>query len=250
MKTVHSLEHESPLYAPCRNLTFHAPFVWLKKGWQDYRRAPLHSLIYGVIFAAIGGILVYFSRFDVSLLVAGLVVSLLIVGPALAFGLYDISQQLEQNHKPSFLHERRKALHEMGHELMLALLLSLAFLILLLLLPIVMDVITSSERFAVTTAIPMTNTSTWFIAVIFAGLLFGVSLFALPMILDQDAEAMTAIATSIHAVWRNKLVLALWTLIILVLTAIGFATALIGFVFIVPVIGYATWHAYRETIIE
>jgi len=172
------------------------------------------------------------------------------VGPALAFGLYDISQQLEINHKPSFRHERSKALHEMGHELMLALLLSLAFLILLLLLPIIMDILTASERFAVTAAVPMTDAANIIIAVIFAGLLFGVSLFALPMILDRDADAMLAIATSLHAVWRNKSVLALWTLLILVLMVIGFATALIGFVFIVPLLGYATWHAYRETVMK
>lgn len=248
MKTAHSLEHDSPLYAPCRKLTFHAPFVWLKKGWQDFQRAPWHSLIYGVIFAVIGWMLVYFSRIDESYLIAGLLISLLVVGPALAFGLYDISQQLEQNHKPSFRHERRKALHEMGHELMLVLLLSLAYLILLLLIPVVMDIVTSSERFAVSAAVPMTDTATMFVAVIFAGLLFWVSVFALPMILDQDTDAMTAITTSLHAVWRNKSVLVLWALLILVLTAVGFATALIGFVFIVPMLGYATWHAYRETI--
>ena len=250
MKAAHSLEHESPLYAPCNKLTFHAPLGWLKKGGQDFRRAPLHSLIYGVIFAAIGWTLIYFSSIDVGYLVAGLIVSLLVVGPALAFGLYDISQQLEQNHKPSFRHERTKALHEMGHELMFVLLLSLAFLILLLIVPIVMDIITSSERFAVTAAVPMTDTATLFVAVIFAGLIFVVSMFSLPMILDQDAEATMAITTSLHAVWRNKSVLAFWTLLILALTVIGFATALIGFVFIVPVLGYATWHAYRETIVK
>jgi len=250
MKTAHSLEHDSPLYASCRQLTFHAPFGWLTQGWQDFRRAPWHSLTYGVIFAGIGWILVYLSSADVSYLVAGLIISLLVVGPALAFGLYDISQQLELNHKPSFRHERIKALHEMGHELMLALLLSLAFLILLLLLPIVLDIVTTSERFAVSAAVPMTNTATLYVAVIFAGLLFGVSLFALPMILDKDADATTAIATSLHAFWRNKSVLALWALLILVLTAIGFVTALIGFVFIIPVLGYATWHAYRETIVK
>jgi len=55
--------------------------------------------------------------------------------------------------------------------------------------------------------------------------------------------------SSINAVLRNKRVLALWALLILVLTAVGFATALIGLAFTTPVLGYATWHAYRETII-
>lgn len=249
MKTAHSLERGSLLYAPCRKLALHAPLGWLRQGWQDYRRAPWHSLIYGAIFAAIGWVLIYLLQTDVSFLVAGLIVSLLLVGPALAFGLYDISQELEQNHMPSFRHERRKAFHEMGHELMLALLMSLAFLILLLLTPMVMDVVKPAP-FSVSAAVPMTDAATFFIAFISAGLLFWVSIFALPMILDQDADAMLAITTSLHAVWRNKLVLLFWALLILALTVVGFATALIGFVFIVPLLGYATWHAYRETIMR
>jgi len=227
-----------------------APFEWLKKGWQDFLRAPWHSLVYGVIFAAIGWLLVYFSWTNESYLIVGLFISLLIVGPALAFGLYDISWQLEQGHEPSFRHERSKALHEMGHELMLALLLSLVFMFLLILISIALNIVTTAaDQTAVSAAVPLSDTGFLVIAVIFGGLLFCASSFALPMILDQDADAMTAINTSFHAVWRNKSALALWAMLVLALTAVGFATALIGFVLIVPVLGYATWHAYRETII-
>ena len=87
------------------------------------------------------------------------------------------------------------------------------------------------------------------ITVIFAGMAFCASAFALPMILHQDADAATAVITSINAVLRNKRVSALWALLIFVLTAVGFATALIGLAVIAPVLGYASWHAYRETII-
>ena len=249
MKTADSLENDVPLYAPCRKLAFNAPLGWLKKGWQDFRRAPWHSLTYGAIFACIGWMLIYFSWFYESYLLVGLLVSLLLVGPTLAFGLYDISQQLELKHKPNFGHERRKAFHEMGHELMLALLLSLVFLILLILTSMVMNIGATPEQLAVSSVVPISDEVSLLTAVIFAGLIFCASTFALPMILDQDANAMTAIITSLNAVWRNKSILALWALLILVLTAVGFATALIGFVFIVPVLGYATWHAYRETII-
>ena len=250
MKKADLLQHESQLYAPCRKLRSNAPFGWLRKGWLDFRRAPWHSLTYGAIFAAIGWMLIYFSWSSTGYLMVGLVISLLLVGPALAFGLYDISHQLERNRTPSFSHERRKALHEMGHVLMLALLLSLVFLVLLILISIVMNFFDAAGQFAVAAAVPMSNTAFLVAAVIFAGLLFCVSSFALPMILDRDADAMTAIATSLHAVWRNKSALLLWAFLILALMAVGFATALIGFIIVVPVLGYATWHAYRQTIIE
>ena len=250
MKTLYTFEHDTTRYAPCRELSLNAPFGWLKKGWQDFRRAPWHSLTYGVIFAAIGWMLVYSLGLNESYLLLGLFISVLVIGPALAFGLYDISQQLERNRKPSFRHERSKALHEMGHELMLTLMLSVVFLVMLILASAVMDIVTTPGQTAVAAALPMSTTTFFYVAVIFTGLLYCANSFALPMILDQDADAATAITTSLNAVWRNKSVLLLWALLILALTAIGFATALIGFVFIVPVLGYATWHAYRETIIR
>ena len=250
MKVADLLENDVRLYAPCRELAFNAPLEWLKKGWQDFRRAPWHSLVYGVLFAALGWVLIYFSLFYESVLLVSLFISALLVGPALAFGLYDISQQLERKRKPTFRHERRKAIHEMGHELMLALLLSLAYMILLILISMVTNIVMTPESSAISAAVPLSDTVSLLLAVVFAGLLFCASTFALPMILDQDASAMTAIITSLNAVWRNKSVLALWALLILALVAVGFATALIGFLFIAPVLGYATWHAYRETIIS
>lgn len=248
MKTLDSFENDSTRYAACHKLTLNAPFGWLKKGWQDFRRAPWHSLTYGVIFAAIGWLLVYSSWTNASYLLLGLFVSVLIVGPALAFGLYDISQQLELNHEPSFSHERKKAFHEMGHELMLALILSLVFMVLLLLASSVTHYVMTPGQSVVGAAVPMSDATFLYVAVIFAGLLYCASSFALPMILDRDADAATAIITSLNAVWHNKLVMLLWALLILVLAAVGFATALIGFVLIVPILGHATWHAYRETI--
>jgi len=250
MKTADSLENV-PLYAPCRKLTFGAPFRWLNKGWQDFRRTPLHSLIYGFIFACYGWLLVYLSwSFGTDSLVLGLLVGVLLVGPALAFGLYDISQQLELKHKPTFRHERRKALHEMGHELMFAFLIGSVILVLAMVMSMVVQMGAGVNQSSVSAVVPISTSVTLLIVVIFTGLTFCASTFALPLILDRDVNASMAIITSLNAVWRNKSVIVLWAFLILMLTAIGIATALLGFMFIVPLLGYATWHAYRETIME
>ena len=249
MKTVDSLGSDVPLYAPCHKLSFNEPFVWLKKGWQDFRRAPWQSLIYGVIFAGIGWTLVYFSWAHESYLLTGLLVSFLLVGPLLAFGLYDISQQLERNRKPTFSHERKKAIHEMGHELMLALLLGLVFLIMLIFMSLVTNIGAALGQYSVAAAVPVSDAVSLFVAAIFMGIFFCACTFALPMIVDKDTNAMTAMLTSLHAVWRNKMVLAFWAALILALMVVGLATALVGYVLIIPVLGYATWHAYRGTII-
>jgi uncharacterized membrane protein len=83
---------------------------------------------------------------------------------------------------------------------------------------------------------------------IFALLTFLFSAFSLPMICDREVDAVTAIVTSVNAVMRNKRTMIVWILAIVGLTAVGFATALIGLAVTVPLLGHATYHAYSQTI--
>jgi uncharacterized membrane protein len=83
---------------------------------------------------------------------------------------------------------------------------------------------------------------------IFAAITFAVAAFSLPMIADRDVDMITAALSSIHAVLRNKAVMALWAAIIVVVTAVGFATALLGLGLVMPWLAYAAWHGYRETL--
>ncbi|MES9848170.1 MAG: DUF2189 domain-containing protein [Candidatus Thiodiazotropha sp.] len=234
-----------PLYAPCRKLSIGDPLRWLKMGWQDFRRTPWHSLAYGLAFVFFGWLLLYIAwTNENNALFVSLLFGFLIMGPVLCFGLYDISHQLEQNRKPTFRHERQKAFHEMGHGRLFATMMSM----LLVLLFIVLSIMAGIEpEFWQTTGSYVV--ASLLIATIFASLAFSTSVFTLPMILHQDTDGATAILTSINAVLRNTRALALWAFMIFVFTAVGFATALIGIAFIAPVLGYATWHGYRETII-
>ena len=83
---------------------------------------------------------------------------------------------------------------------------------------------------------------------VFAALTFAMAAFSLPMIADRDVDMITAGISSVNAVLRNKAVMALWAGIIIVLTAIGFATGLLGLGLLMPWLAYAAWHAYRETL--
>jgi len=83
---------------------------------------------------------------------------------------------------------------------------------------------------------------------IFAGLTFLFSAFSLPMICERDTDAVTAIVTSVNAVLRNKRAMVVWVMLIVGLTALGFATALLGLGLVIPLLGHATWHGYQETI--
>ena len=68
------------------------------------------------------------------------------------------------------------------------------------------------------------------------------------MIMDRDADMVTAAVTSFNAVLRNKPAMAVWVMLIVAAVAVGIVTAFIGLAVTLPLIGHATWHAYQETI--
>ena len=80
---------------------------------------------------------------------------------------------------------------------------------------------------------------------VFAAFSFAISAFSVPMLLDERTDAFTAMGTSISLVWNNRPVMIAWGAIVLVLTAIGLATAMVGLIVVFPLLGHATWHAYK-----
>ena len=86
------------------------------------------------------------------------------------------------------------------------------------------------------------------IGAVFATVTFAISAFSLPMVADRDVDMVTACVSSVNAVLRNKPVMILWGLVIVLLTVVGFATAFLGLAVVMPWLAYATWHGYRETL--
>jgi uncharacterized membrane protein len=74
------------------------------------------------------------------------------------------------------------------------------------------------------------------------------SVFSLPFIANRDADVITAVVSSVNAVLRNRKTMFLWAVTVVMLTALGFATAMLGFIVIIPLLGYATWHGYRDAL--
>ena len=214
-------------------------------GWQDFKRKPRNSLAYGLVFVLFGWLLLYLAwAQENTALIVSLLFGFLIMGPVLCFGLYDNSHQLEKNRDSTFHHQRKRAFHAMKHERLIAIMVSMLIVFLVIVLSIMIAIESGFEQDTGSFAV-----ASLLVAIFFGGLAFSASVFALPMMMHQDTDGATAILTSLNAVLRNKGVLALWALLIFVLTAAGIATGLLGLAIIIPVIGYATWHAYRETII-
>jgi uncharacterized membrane protein len=85
---------------------------------------------------------------------------------------------------------------------------------------------------------------------LFALIAFVLSAVSLPMIVDRRADPVTALLTSLAAVRRNPMALLIWAAVIAGLTGLGFLTGFVGLIVIFPLLGHATWHAYRELVVE
>ena len=83
---------------------------------------------------------------------------------------------------------------------------------------------------------------------VFAVVTFSASAFSLPMIMHRDVDTVTAIVTSINAVLRNKAAMAVWLTLIVLGLIIGVLTVFVELIIVIPVIGYAVWHGYLDTI--
>lgn len=241
-------KQSSPLLVPSRKLPWSAPFKWLKLGWQDYLNAKQISIEYGLFFAMCGLVMsLILLSYGNTIVLFSLGVLFILLGPLFAFGLYDIPRQLEKGEPPTIKHSILQIKTSAPNQWVFAVVIFVIALIW-------MRAATIIHVFYPEGAEPNLEELVTFFAIgtgagaFFAGLVFGISAFSLPMMVDRNADAVSASLTSLSAVMNNMWVAALWAFIILALTIFGFATAFLGLIVVMPVIGYATWHGYQDTI--
>jgi uncharacterized membrane protein len=240
---------DMPFVARCKILSPWAPFRWVKLGIRDLVQAPQHSMAYGLTVALLIGIVCLLAWFRGSQwFMFAMIGGFVFLAPLTCIGLYAISAQLERGQQPVMARTARAAWkRHFGNEMIFALALLVVFLV------------WARAAVMISVFFPTDGDPTfkdWFmylgfgsmVGAVFATITFSASAFSLPMIMHRDVDSITAIVTSVNAVLRNKLAMLVWLTLVIVLLVLGVATAFIGLVVIVPVIGYAAWHGYLETI--
>jgi len=241
-------EYIEPLFYPANTLDMSAPWRWLGKGWQDIKRAPRQSLTYGIVFVLFGYLMTWLAWDDGNTVALfTLTTGFILSGPAVAFGLYSISNQLEKGMQPRIGYCLQESRDHLRNELLFALVLLIILLIWARAASMVHVFFPISEDLGLWGWIQFLAVGSA-VGSIFAGLVFVASAFSLPMMLDRGTDAITSALTSVNAVLKNKAVMVLWGAIIVAILTLGFATAYLGLAIGLPLIGHATWHAYRETI--
>jgi uncharacterized membrane protein len=83
---------------------------------------------------------------------------------------------------------------------------------------------------------------------LFALIAFAISLITIPLMLDRNLDAITAAITSVRALFANPAAMFVWAGLIALLGGLGLVTFLAGMLIAGPILGHATWHAYRDLV--
>lgn len=230
-----------------------APFDWLAKGFSDLKKIKLPSLVYGFTFAVIGLLLIFVAT-NSPVWSAGLMSSFLLMGPFLAIGLYDLSQQLEEGEKPCLLDSIIKIRENIVSLGFFAVLLGILLIIWLRISALIagiffddVELITKgwTVLFDGSRSIEFMLFFTFF-GFFIAQLAFSISVVSIPMLLHRKVDVVTAIVTSLRVIIKNPLPMLIWAILIVALISLGMLFAFIGLMITLPIIGHASWHAYKE----
>jgi len=239
-----------------RKLSFADPPRWLARGARDFLRAPGIGLFYGGCFMVMGWMLLRVYEHAPAYTLA-LSAGFLLMGPFLCLGLYRVSQRLENGEQPDFgdsllaWDTRTGQLAIFGFVLLvLEMLWGRATLVVF---AVSFDGMPDFKGSLLALLDPenLQFIVAWAaVGALFAGLIYAVSVISIPMILHRQTDAITAGLTSLRLVLTQTGVMLWWAFLIAALTAAALLPWFAGLLVVGPVIGHASWHAYRQAVAD
>jgi uncharacterized membrane protein len=231
----------------------------LRMGWKDFRTAPWFGLVFSGVYVLGGWLLAFVSGgFVAQTLILALGFPLL--APFAAVGLYETSRRIEEN-RPLDLYqifgviwsEKDRQIPWVGAIIVVYFMFYsfLAHMIFALFmgLSVMTNVTSSFDVFLTANGLTMIAVEMG-VGAVLGFILFGLTVFSLPLLVDKEIDFMTAMLLSFEAVRENLGVMLLWAALIAVLVVLGMLPAFLGLFVVLPVLGHATWHLYRRALIH
>jgi len=236
-----------------------APWVWLASGWRDLWVSPMVSLLYGAAFAFVAvALLPAMLEIGWQSVVPALAGGFLLVGPILAVGLYEKSRRLEMREPISVFDVVMVGVRSPGQLALIGVGMLMVYFVWIIVAFLLLAIFLGAqplppyEEFLPTLLFTPQGIGLLVTGTIAGGLLaalvFSISAVSVPLLMVHDLDVVTAVATSLAAVWANLRPMALWATLIAGLMVLGFATLFVGLIVAFPLIGHATWHAYRDLV--
>lgn len=232
----------------------------LSKGWDDFRAMPTHVIFLSLIYP-IAGIALWRATFgyDVVPLLYPLAAGFALIGPFAAIGLYELSRRRELGLDTSWKHA-----FDIVHSPSIWSIAALGLFLLALFgvwLAVANGIYvanfgyrqpTSLQEFA-DMVLRTPQGHNMIVVGNAVGFLFALAAFALsavsfPLLLDRNVGVHVAIATSVAAILKNPVIMAIWGVIIAVALFLGSLPVFFGLAIVMPVLGHATWHLYRRVV--
>ena len=255
----------APSLPPVRTVALDQPLRWLALGWRDMARCGFVSFAHGLVLAVFG-ILILLVAHNRFWLLSGALSGFLVVAPVLATSLYALSRAVERGEPTGFglvlrtwtSWQRSRMSDPQGYW-------SLVRFGLLLSLAGTGWVLTSAALITLLAPAPIATPVDFLRAVVLgkshflfelwlglgglmAAPIFASSVVAMPLLLDRKVTLRQAVMTSWAVVLANPLPMAFWAFLIMSFTLLGLGSLMLGLVFVVPMLGHASWHAYRDTV--
>jgi len=255
MTTSVSINHPQPLHVQVRHVPSRRSLEWLLRGWTDLRAIGWAGLAHGALITILGGVLLMLGSTHLYLTAAA-VTGYLLVGPIMTTGACELARRREAR-EPIGFDESLQALSRNPSGLLhfggvLALIAVLWFVLSAILLGSVLSSPVPSLAVALWGGSALMSLSQLLAylgcGAVLAVIVFALSVVSVPLIIDRHATATDAIRASLQVTISNLPAMLAWAALIVAVTAIGFLTLLVGMVLIAPLLGYATWHAYRDLI--
>ncbi len=228
----------------CNKVDTLAPFHWLALAIKDFTRAPLLSLIYGLIFSLIPVVILYVVYHSgTHLVILPATVAFALIGPAFAVGLYDIAWELEKKHKPTLKHSLKSMFRNPVGEWGFAIMLMLVMIVWMRLAALIHVLYphTVDPTLEELSAFLMLGSC---IGALMLTSVFAISAFTPQIMMERRVDIMTAVISSCNAVKENIAAMIIWALCIVFFVTLGFITGAIGFLIIMPLLSFASWHGY------
>ena len=232
----------------------------LQRGWEDFKAVPSHAIVLCIIYPVLGLMLARAVHgYSVLPLLFPLAAGFALLGPFAALGLYEMSRRRERGEQATAWDAI-----EVVRSPSFGAMLGLGVLLLALFVTWVATaqaIYIAAFGYAGASGVSdfaervLTTPQGWWLIVVGCGVGFLFALVALcisvvsfPLMLDRHAGAGDAMVTSLRAVARNPVPMAAWGLIVALLLVAGSLPAFLGLAVVIPLLGHATWHLYRETI--
>ncbi len=247
--------------AHIRTITLDHPWRWLAAGWRDAVATPGVSGAWGGLFAVAGFLLLFgLQAADLDYLIVPLGLGFVLVGPLAAVGLYEVSRRRQAGAATGIAASLAGLRRNTGQVALLGLVLMLAFIawVRLAMLEFMLFFAASPPPLdGLYHAVFTSDHGAAFLLVggatggALAALVFAMTAVAVPMLIDRPAcDAVTAMLTSIDACRRNWMAMVLWAFLVGLATLAGLALFFVGLVVALPVIGHASWHAYKDLVAD